>query len=238
MNLILISAISLGLLSSFHCLGMCGPIAMAVPSRRTSWAGRTADGLLLNAGRISTYAFLGALFGIFGRGLQLAGLQQSISLALGVLILVGLLWPALIRGHVITGRLALLTGRAQHALARSLGRTSPLGLLSTGMLNGLLPCGLVYLALAASLMQDNAWRGAAFMAAFGLGTVPALLALRLGTSWFTGSTKAFLRRLSPYLVAAVGVLFVLRGMGLGIPYVSPMLHDVPTGVLTCHGSDH
>src|SRR5690606_22316345 len=109
MSAIAASAFALGLFSSVHCIGMCGPIALAVPSARLGWAGRTADALLLNAGRIATNALLGLLFGTFGRGLRLAGLQQGISIALGALILAGLLFPAVIKGQALTGQLAKWT---------------------------------------------------------------------------------------------------------------------------------
>lgn len=234
MNALIISAFALGLFSSFHCIGMCGPIALAVPSSRTTWTGRTGDALLLNFGRIATYALLGLLFGMFGRGLRLAGLQQGISIALGAVILIGLLWPALMKGHVITGKLAMWTSGFRQVMARHLGRTSPTGLWSTGMLNGLLPCGLVYLALAGSLVQESPWQGSLFMISFGLGTIPALLAVRLGTAKLSMAKRALVRKLSPFLVAGMGVLFVLRGMGLGIPYISPVLYEVTTGVQPCH----
>ena len=236
MSAIAASAFALGLFSSLHCIGMCGPIALAVPSARLGWAGRTADALLLNAGRIATYALLGLLFGTFGRGLRLAGLQQGISIALGALILAGLLFPAVIKGQALTGQLAKWTAAPRREMARTLGRTSPAGLWSTGMLNGLLPCGLVYLALAGSLVQEAAWQGAAFMAAFGLGTVPALLAVRLGTARLSLARRALVRKASPFLVAGIGILFVLRGMGLGIPYLSPALHEVVVGTQPCHGT--
>ncbi|MGV9012335.1 MAG: sulfite exporter TauE/SafE family protein [Flavobacteriales bacterium] len=104
------------------------------------------------------------------------------------------------------------------------------------MLNGLLPCGLVYIALAAALMQDGPLASAAFMVAFGLGTWPALIAVRLGGSMIPNGKRALFRRFQPYLVAAMGLLFVLRGSGLGIPYVSPVLYDVSTGVQDCHST--
>jgi sulfite exporter TauE/SafE len=118
-------------------------------------------------------------------------------------------------------------------MARNLRRTSPEGLMVTGLLNGLLPCGLVYLAIAGALVQDGAWNGALFMAAFGLGTWPALFAVRLGSTWITDHWRSALRRSQPYVFAIMGLLFILRGLGLGIPYVSPVIHDVPVGQQDC-----
>lgn len=231
---LLIPAFLLGLMSSFHCVAMCGPIALAVPSRRHSAAGKMLDTLLLNSGRLLTYAVLGALFGIFGRGLHLAGMQQGISFLMGILVLAGLAWPAIMGGQKITGRIAIWTSGAQRIMAKGLARTSPAGLFTTGLLNGLLPCGLVYIALAAALLHDGPLQSAAFMAAFGLGTWPALVALRLGVKSIHDSRRVMFRRLQPWLVAGVGILFVVRGLGLGIPYVSPVLGDVATEVQACH----
>ncbi|MFZ1618122.1 MAG: sulfite exporter TauE/SafE family protein [Flavobacteriales bacterium] len=232
----LIPAFLLGLMSSFHCVAMCGPIALAVPSRRHTAAGRMLDTLLLNSGRLLTYAALGGLFGIFGRGLHLAGLQQIVSIVMGLSVLGAIAWPAFIGGHKLTGRIAKWTSGAQRAMAKGLARTSPSGLFSTGMLNGLLPCGLVYIALAAALMQDGPLASSAFMVAFGLGTWPSLVAVRLGGAMMSNGKRALFHRFQPYLVAAMGLLFVLRGLGLGIPYVSPVLYEVSTGAQECHGT--
>jgi sulfite exporter TauE/SafE len=227
-------ALLLGLLSSAHCVGMCGPIALAVPSSRTTWPGRIADGLLLNGGRLLTYAALGALFGTFGRGLHLAGLQQTVSITMGVLMLLAVLLPSLLREDLFTTAALAGLGRLRSSLARNLRRTSPVGLLVTGSLNGLLPCGMVYFALAGALVQDGALDGALFMALFGLGTWPAMLAVRLGGGLVSGAWRTGFRRAAPFVFALLGALFILRGLGLGIPYVSPVLHEVPVGVQDCH----
>ncbi|MBP9159797.1 MAG: sulfite exporter TauE/SafE family protein [Flavobacteriales bacterium] len=236
MTALLIPAFLLGLMSSFHCVAMCGPIALAVPSRRHSPAGKMLDTLLLNSGRLLTYAALGGLFGIFGRGLHLAGLQQSVSLLMGLLVLAALVWPTVMGRHKLTGQIAVWTSGAQRIMAKGLARTSPAGLFTTGMLNGLLPCGLVYIALAAALLHDGPLQSAAFMVAFGLGTWPSLVALRLGVHSVSAGKRALFRRLQPWLVAGVGILFVVRGLGLGIPYISPVLGEVAVGVQTCHGA--
>jgi len=227
-------ALLLGALSSAHCVGMCGPIALAVPSSRMSWNGRLFDALLLNGGRVLTYALLGALFGTFGRGLHMAGLQQALSIIMGVLMVLAVLVPALFRRDLFTTAALGGLGRLRSALARNLRRTSPEGLLLTGLLNGLLPCGMVYFAVAGALVQDGPVHGALFMLAFGAGTWPALFAVRLGGGLLTGAWRSGARKAAPYVFALLGVLFILRGMGLGIPYVSPVLHDVPVGRQECH----
>ena len=232
MTTALAPALVLGLVGSAHCIGMCGPLALAVPSTGRGWSGRLAGGFLLNGGRVVTYMLLGGLFGTFGRGLALAGVQQGVSIALGILILVGLIVPGLVN----TGRLsrgpATLVMRLQGIMAGQLRRTSPGGLFVTGLLNGLLPCGLVYLAVAGALATDGALQGALFMAVFGIATWPALLAVRLGGGALSMRWRGQLRRAAPFVIGAIALLFILRGMGLGIPYVSPELH-APMAVEGC-----
>jgi sulfite exporter TauE/SafE len=234
MNAYLGPALLLGALSSAHCVGMCGPIALAVPSARSSHLGRMTDALLLNGGRLVTYAVIGALFGVFGRGLHLAGLQQALSISVGVLMVLAVLVPALFRKDVFTTATLGGLGRLRSMLARNLRRTSPEGLFLTGLMNGLLPCGMVYFAVAGALVQDGPLNGALFMLAFGLGTVPALLTLRLGAGMLTPERRSGLRRLAPYVLGLLGVLFIVRGLGLGIPYLSPALQDIPVGQQECH----
>ena len=228
------TALMLGVLGSAHCIGMCGPLALAVPSPRHSVAARLGSALALNGGRVVTYALLGAAFGLFGRGLQLAGLQQVVSIALGVLILVGLLAPRVLRFVRIGQATGGFVLRMQGVMARQLKRTSPEGLFITGMRNGLLPCGLVYLAAAGAMAQDGWAAGALFMALFGLGTWPALVGLKVSGSYAGPGLRATLRKVTPYAYALMGILFILRGMDLGIPFISPDLPEANSAVEACH----
>lgn len=227
-------ALLLGMLSSAHCVGMCGPIALAVPSARTSQGGRLLDAILLNGGRLFTYALIGGLFGTFGRGLHVAGLQQALSITMGAVMLLAVLLPALFRKDLFTAAALGGLGKLRSLLARNLRRTSPEGLFLTGMLNGALPCGMVYFAVAGALVQDGALNGALFMLAFGTGTIPALITLRLGAGLLSAGARSGMRRIAPYVLGLLGVLFIVRGLGLGIPYLSPVLQDVPLGQQECH----
>ncbi|MCB0791483.1 MAG: sulfite exporter TauE/SafE family protein [Flavobacteriales bacterium] len=231
---VLLPALLLGMLGSVHCVGMCGPIALAVPrGGRGAWAAWRST-VLLNGGRVFTYALMGAAFGTFGRGLAIAGLQRSVSIAVGVLILIVILFPWIATRFSSTALMARSVQLLQGYMARWLKRTSTSGLLVTGALNGLLPCGLVYMAVAGALGQDTWQRGALFMVAFGLGTWPALFLVRLGGGWLTGRARAHMRALVPVVMAAMGVLFILRGLGLGIPYISPDIDHAPMQVEACH----
>lgn len=234
MNPMLGTALILGVAGSAHCLGMCGPIALAVPSPRPGWRSRLTSTMLLNSGRIITYALIGAAFGAFGHGLRLAGLQQMASILAGLVLLLSILVPGALERWLPSSRASIIIGRLRSVLARNLKRTAPEALLLTGMLNGLLPCGLVYAAAIGSTVMGTAGHGALYMALFGLGTWPMLFAVRMGSGLLGQKARLALRRASPVLVGAVAVLLVLRGLDLGIPYLSPNEPVVGTEASACH----
>lgn len=214
------TALILGLAGSTHCAGMCGPLVLALPSpERRPWA-HLLGRLLYNLGRLLTYCGLGLLFGVLGRSLALAGVQRWVSIVAGIGLLAGvLLWRHLGRWLPGTG----LTARLQPALAALLRRRSLAALFSFGALNGLLPCGLVYVACAGAVAVGDTWGGVAYMAVFGLGTVPMMLALGLAGRLVPVGFRLRLQRIVPYTLALVAGLLILRGLSLGIPYVSPKL---------------
>ena len=224
-----------GLLGSFHCVGMCGAIALALPGQAGAAAGRYAAGrLLYNLGRVTTYATLGGLAGLVGQGLRLAGAQQSLSIVSGVLILGLVAVP-----ERYTARLAGMLGFSRplawvkNTLGRLFQQSSLPALFATGVLNGLLPCGLVYLALAGALSAPGVANAAAYMALFGLGTLPLMLGLSLSGRLVPLAWRGRMRQAVPYAASVLAVLFIVRGLGLGIPYLSPQLR-APTAVTPAH----
>lgn len=234
----LVAALSLGFLSSLHCVGMCGPIALALPLNRSSKLSLLSGILLYNLGRSLSYAFLGGLLGLAGMGLLLSGYQQALSVSMGILLLLGLLYLR------FRSRLPQFQNRFSRSLklafAHWFGRKDPAALWMIGLLNGLLPCGMVYIALAGATVSGTFKEGALFMAAFGLGTLPAMLSVSL-FSGISLSIRKKLSTLSPTLTLTVAVLLILRGLSLGIPYVSPKqpqlsnpqtagCHTVPQGI--------
>jgi sulfite exporter TauE/SafE len=238
-----------GLLGSFHCVGMCGAIALALPGAGGPRGRYVAGRLLYHLGRLSTYALLGAGVGALGQGLQLAGWQQGLSLLSGglVLLLVAVpeRWQA--RAAASLGLAAVLSG-VKRRLAYYYQQPALGALFATGVLNGLLPCGLVYLALAGALSVPGAAAGAAYMVLFGLGTLPLMLALSLSGQLVPWPWRGRLRRAVPVLALGMAALFILRGLGLGIPYLSPRLSPVltarrppragqPTSVHYCGGQE-
>ncbi|RPD48310.1 sulfite exporter TauE/SafE family protein [Hymenobacter sediminis] len=222
-----------GVLGSFHCVGMCGAIALALPGRSGAsslGAGSFGAGrLLYNLGRTTTYAVLGALAGLLGHGLRLAGLQQSLSVASGCLILLLVAVPERYTGQV-AGWLGLSRplNWVKSTLAGLFQHTSGWALYGAGLLNGLLPCGLVYLALAGALTAPGILGAAGYMACFGLGTLPLMLALSLTGQLVPLYWRARFRQVVPYAASLLAMLLLVRGLGLGIPYLSPQLKRAPT----------
>jgi len=210
------SALALGLLSSLHCVGMCGPLVLSVARGRAELAG-------YHAGRIGVYSVMGLFAGLFGRSVRLAGFQQVFSVCLGVAILVVVFGPWKLR---LPG-LSVLVGRLWKSESR-------VKFLFLGMANGLLPCGMVYLALAAAMSWSAGWDAAGFMVFFGLGTLPLLLGVSYFGRYIGVSLRGRLRKVLPVVVASVGVLLILRGLGIGIPFVSPVLPAGPREAILCH----
>ncbi|HSU57241.1 MAG TPA: sulfite exporter TauE/SafE family protein [Candidatus Dormibacteraeota bacterium] len=215
-----ITAFVLGLVGSLHCAGMCGPLALALPAHgngRVSWVtGRLA----YNLGRLTTYCTLGLLFGLIGRSLFLAGFQRWLSLALGVALLIGLLGSTRLGA---TGLVTALVSQLKFRMSGFLRRRSLFSLACLGLLNGFLPCGLVYVAAAAATATAGIISAIWYMAAFGAGTVPMMLSIGLSGRLVPIAFRLKLQKAIPISVVLLGTLLILRGLALGIPYLSPDL---------------
>ncbi|NVK28490.1 MAG: sulfite exporter TauE/SafE family protein [Flavobacteriia bacterium] len=212
----LIAGTIIGLMGSLHCAVMCGPIALALPVRRSGfWLGHISHQL----GKLTTYVLLGALVGALGAGLSLAGWQQPLSILVGVMLLLGLISksPTLMKW----GPYRRLYTKMQLTFARKLKDGKPHHFFMTGIINGLLPCGLVYAALLGALGSGTMINGIVFMAGFGLGTGPVLLIIAGSGSYIINALKGRVRYAIPLVVGVMSIFFILRGLGLSIPYVSP-----------------
>ncbi len=222
MNLNFYTALMIGLVGSLHCIGMCGPIAISLPLGNKSWWRRTLGGLTYNTGRIITYGTLGALFGFLGQGIEMAGLQRWASILIGFVLILSVVFPALFKRKIkIEQFLFGYAGRMVGKFRKLFAINSLPSLFLIGLLNGLLPCGLVYVAVAGALNTNSILGGIGFMLVFGLGTIPVMLTIPLlGNLIGSGFRKKY-RYLLSVMIVILGILFVLRGLSLGIPYVSP-----------------
>lgn len=224
-----------GLFSSLHCLGMCGPIALAIPSPSGDRFRFVSSRLLYNFGRITTYALLGAIIGLLGIGIQFGGLQQALSITLGLAILIGAFLSISVEQKLLQVKAldrALL--KLRRSMSRLLARQGQPAHFGLGLLNGLLPCGFVYLALSGALLAGNSLDSAVYMMTFGLGTLPMMF----GISLLSGKGQALLKkRYRPILngfIIVFGCFLLLRGMGLGIPFLSPELGPIGDSVAGCN----
>ena len=227
------SAFILGLLGSLHCAGMCGPLALALPAAAGGRSGFVLGRLGYNLGRVTTYGLIGVVLGSLGKTLVLAGFQRWISLTLGTILLMGLIMSRTVAlGRPITA----FVGQLKTGMASLLRRRSFASLAVLGLLNGLLPCGLVYVAGAGAIATGDPIAGAGYMFVFGLGTTPMMLAISLSRSCVPATIRARLRPVVPASIALLAGLLILRGMSLGIPYVSPNLSASGGPDSCCHGS--
>jgi hypothetical protein len=211
---------------------MCGPLALALPGDPRRWGAYAAGRLAYNAGRLLTYGLLGVVGGLVGRFLFLAGFQRWLSLGLGLAILAGWLGSRTLKLNTSVTSLVswLKAGLAGLLRRRTIGS---LGLL--GGLNGLLPCGLVYVACAGAAATGGVWEGAAYMLCFGLGTVPLMLVISLSGKPLQGLLRLQLPRVIPVCLVLVSLLLILRGLSLGIPFLSPDLGGGST-CPACHAA--
>lgn len=230
-----IAGFSLGMVGSLHCVGMCGPLALALPVHHLTAVKKFISLFLYQAGRIITYAALGLLFGSFGRGLYIAGLQQWLSVGLGIVILASAI---VYFTRKRTFHLNFLNGFyviIQKAMGKLLqpGRGNS-GFLLMGMANGFLPCGMVYMAIAGALSSASITHSVVFMALFGAGTLPAMMAVSYFGQTIPMPLRLSMRKAVPYFITAMGIILILRGLNLGIPFLSPEMPAPSGDVVSCH----
>ena len=225
----------LGLAGNAHCVGMCGPIALALPTGDAGPMRRAGMLGMYSVGRVVTYTILGVVFGLLGLGVRLAGWQQALSIGVGVILILGVLVPYLFSKrstHTMPWQ-----GWVNRMFGKLIRKPGMAGFAGIGILNGLLPCGLVYTALAGASVAGSIEGGAVFMAAFGFGTVPALFAMAWFSKTLSPKARGYLKKAIPVLTILIGILFILRGLGLGIPMISPPTEVLQVGLAdgpVCH----
>ncbi|MEO8533071.1 MAG: sulfite exporter TauE/SafE family protein, partial [Flavobacterium sp.] len=208
--------------SSFHCIGMCGPIAMMLPVDRKNEAKKITQIITYHLGRLSAYATIGLIFGLLGRVFYLAGLQQKMSIFIGfAMIFVVLVPEKIFSKYNFSKPVYKVISKIKSSLGGHFKNRSYKSLFIIGLLNGFLPCGMVYVALFGAMAMQSAGFGVLYMLLFGLGTVPLMTIVVYINSVITLSFRNRIQKVIPYVAVLIGVLFVLRGLGLGIPYLSP-----------------
>ena len=192
------SALVMGMAGSLHCVGMCGPLALSLPVSHSHNFSRITGGTIYNTGRILSYTFLGLILGSIGKLVIATQWQNSLSIALGIIILLYLFVPKkyfYFNSSTIFNKPFIFIKQQLGNLFHS-KKTSSLFLI--GILNGFLPCGLVYLALSSSAITANTFHGGMFMFFFGMGTFPAMFAIvvigvGVSTLWMIYFVETILR---------------------------------------------
>jgi len=218
----LFSALILGLVSSLHCIGMCGPIAMMLPVDHKNPAKKATQILVYHAGRLTAYGSLGLIFGILGRGFYMAGLQQQMSIVAGIIMITIILLPEKIFSkYNFSKPVYRIIATIKTNVGSQFRKRSSKALFITGLLNGFLPCGLVYAALFGAIAMQNASFSVAYMLLYGVGTIPLMSVVVYASSFIKNPFRNTIAKIVPYAAVCIGMLFIMRGLGLGIPYLSP-----------------
>ena len=218
----LYSAFIFGLISSFHCVGMCGPIAMMLPVDRNNEAKKVTQIITYHIGKLTAYGILGLIFGLFGRSFYLAGMQQQLSIIVGVLMIVVALVPEKIFAkYNFSKPVYKIISKVKSSLGQQFKNKSYKSLFTIGLLNGFLPCGMVYVAIFGAIAMQSVSLGVLYMLLFGIGTIPMLTAVIYISNVLSFSFRGTLQKIIPVVAVVIGMLFIIRGLGLDIPYLSP-----------------
>ena len=236
------TAVILGFLGNFHCLGMCGPIALSLPIGTFSKPKKILAILAYNLGRIVSYAALGLIVGSLGVGIRYFGILQTITVIAGAaLLFIGVYSLLAKKGLTIELNFTPIF-KLKQLFAKFFKKKSLDGFLILGLLNGLLPCGLVYTAIIGAVTMPNYVGSAMYMLLFGLGTLPFMLFLPFFGQFISVQFRNKIRRVIPYSLILFGILFILRGANLGIPYLSPKIDNtvqtngnaLESNIIYCH----
>lgn len=230
------TAFIFGLLGSFHCVGMCGPIAFMLPVDRSNSSKKVFQIFSYHFGRILAYSLIGLFFGLLGKSLYIFGLQQQLSIIIGILMIVVVLIPTqTFNKYNFSKPLYKIISKVKSSLGKAMKKKTADTFLTIGFLNGFLPCGLVYMAVFASLAMPSATESSLYMALFGLGTIPLMTTAIYVGKFLNTTVKQRIQKAIPVFVVIIGLLFILRGLGLGIPYLSPApVTEIASNNIDCH----
>jgi len=215
---------------------MCGPIAFMLPVDRTNSYKKFGQIFIYHFGRLLAYGIIGLIFGLLGKGLYVFGMQQKLSIAIGVVMIILVLIPyKTFSKYNLSKPIYRIMSKVKNQLGKELKKKSSDTFLTIGFLNGFLPCGLVYMALFGAVAMGNPGEGSLYMILFGTGTIPLMTTAIYFSGFLKGSIRQKVQKLIPVFVILIGALFILRGLGLGIPYVSPKpVVELVTSSMECH----
>ena len=223
----LYTALIFGLISSLHCVGMCGPIALMLPVDRNNEAKRVLQILTYHFGKLIAYGSLGFLFGILGKGFFFAGMQQQLSIGVGVImILIAIVPEKTLANYNFSKPIYKIITKVKSTLGQQFKKKSFSSFFTIGLLNGYLPCGMVYVALFGALAMNSIELSVLYMILFGIGTIPLLSLVTYISNVFSISFRSKIQKIIPVIAVCIGVLFIIRGLGLSIPYISPSTLDL------------
>lgn len=201
------TALVMGLAGSLHCVGMCSPLSMAVTSQRPFISNK----ILYNLGRILTYGLLGAVAATFGSVISLGPFRDVISFATGgFFLLMGLGGISGIKIPLVTSLINRMTIWLKGSFSYWLQKKSRSAVVLLGILNGLLPCGLTYIAMTYCFILPGMQEGFLFMVAFGFGTWPVMFGLPWIVSLTTQRSSFNFNRARTFAFVLVGVLLIAR----------------------------
>ena len=218
----LYSAFIFGLISSFHCVGMCGPIAMMLPVDRNNETKKVAQIITYHIGKLFAYGILGLIFGLLGKSFYLAGMQQQLSIIVGILMIIVALVPEKVFAkYNFSKPVYKIISKVKSNLGQQFKNKSYKSLFTIGLLNGFLPCGMVYVAIFGAIAMQSVSLGISYMLLFGIGTIPMLTAVIYLSNLISFSFRGTLQKIIPVVAVIIGMLFIIRGLGLDILYLSP-----------------
>lgn len=207
-----------------------------LPVDRSNSTKKVVQITLYHLGRLLAYSLMGLVFGLVGKSLYIFGLQQQLSIVVGALMIVVVLIPVqTFNKYNFSKPIYKIISRVKSALGQAFKKKTADTFLTIGFLNGFLPCGLVYMAVFASITTANAFQASLYMMLFGVGTIPLMTtAIYLG-KFLNTNIKQRIQKAIPVFVIIIGLLFILRGLGLGIPYLSPApITETVSSAIECH----
>ncbi|GAA4951099.1 sulfite exporter TauE/SafE family protein [Algibacter agarivorans] len=207
-----------------------------LPVDRTNGFKKVSQIAIYHFGRLLAYSTIGLIFGLIGQRLYIFGFQQQLSIIIGVLMILAVIIPQkTFNKYNFSKPIYRLISKVKSALGSAMKKKTLDTFITIGFLNGFLPCGLVYMALFAAIAGGNAINGSLYMAIFGIGTIPLMTTAIYFSHFLKGSARHKIQKAIPVFVIIIGALFILRGLGLGIPYLSPApVYDVVSGGVDCH----